>query len=68
MTSHKTRKAEPRASASFTRELEAFVRDWEEHLVRVGYAPRTVKTHVRGPSVMLRWLRGEVIAPGQTGR
>lgn len=50
----------PRATAAFIQELERHINEWEEHLIRGNFAPRTVHTRVdRGPRLLVRYLRGE---------
>ncbi len=58
----------PRADHEFLRETKAFARQFEEHLASVGYSARTVHTKTRGVEWFVRWLKGEEIAPGRTGR
>ena len=60
----------PKANHKFIEELERHARDFEEHLARPdsGYGYRTVQTKSRGVNWLVRWLKGEDIRKGRTGR
>ncbi len=58
----------PRADHKFLEQIRESARQFEEHLASVGYSARTVRTKRGGVEWFVRWLEGEEIAPGRTGR
>ena len=60
----------PRADHEFLRQIREFLRQFEDHMHsrESGYARTTAETKVRGAEYLVRWLSGEDIRKGRTGR